>query len=102
MNQKRAENLLYKAGQLIDSDKIIQNNCSFLVEPSFYNYLKSKKHLEMVLKCSPDYHVAYANYAYLLIDMNLCDEMISFDKVSLKKRYPIRLPFTAKRHRHMN
>ncbi len=97
MSDNRAENLFFEADQLIDENKIVDakemlfdllaefpdygrahNHLGWLYNIKFNNYPKAKKHLELAVKFAPDYHAAYSNFAYLLIDMNLYDEMIAF------------------------
>ncbi|TCI94871.1 hypothetical protein [Tenacibaculum sp. M341] len=97
MSDNRAENLFFEADQLIDENKIIEakemlyeiiaefpdygrahNHLGWLYNIKFNNYPKAKRHLELAVKFAPDYHAAYSNYAYLLIDMNMYDDMISF------------------------
>ncbi|SNR15541.1 tetratricopeptide repeat protein [Tenacibaculum jejuense] len=97
MSDNRAENLFFEADQLIDENRIIEakemlidllaefpdygrahNHLGWLYNLKFNNYPKAKKHLELAIKFAPDYHAAYSNYSYLLIDMNLNDEMITF------------------------
>ncbi len=97
MSDNRAENLFFEADQLIDENKIVEakemllellaefpdygrahNHIGWLYNIKFNNYPKAKKHLELAVRFAPDYHAAYSNYAYLLIDMNLYDEMIAF------------------------
>ncbi len=97
MSDNRAENLFFEADQLIDENRIIEakemlidllaefpdygrahNHLGWLYNLKFNNYPKAKKHLELAIKFAPDYHAAYSNYSYLLIDMNLNDEMIAF------------------------
>ncbi len=97
MSDNRAENLFFEADQLIDENKIIEakemlyeiiaefpdygrahNHLGWLYNIKFNNYPKAKMHLELAVKFAPDYHAAYSNYAYLLIDMNMYDDMISF------------------------
>lgn len=97
MSDNRAENLFFEADQLIDENKIVEakealmellaefpdygrahNHLGWLYNLKFNNYPKAKQHLELAVRFAPDYHAAYSNYAYLLIDMNLYDEMITF------------------------
>ena len=97
MSDNRAENLFFEADQLIDENRFIEakemlidllaefpdygrahNHLGWLYNLKFNNYPKAKKHLELAIKFAPDYHAAYSNYSYLLIDMNLNDEMITF------------------------
>ncbi|CAM1340811.1 hypothetical protein [Tenacibaculum amylolyticum] len=99
MSDNRAENLFFEADQLIDENRIVEakemllellsefpdygrahNHLGWLYNIKFNNYPKAKKHLELAIKFAKDYHAAYSNYAYLLIDMNLNDEMITFGK----------------------
>ncbi|WP_075343272.1 tetratricopeptide repeat protein [Tenacibaculum agarivorans] len=97
MSDNRAENLFFEADQLIEENRIVDakemlidllaeypdygrahNHLGWLYNLKFNNYPKAKKHLELAIKFAPDYHAAYSNYSYLLIDMNLNDEMITF------------------------
>lgn len=97
MSDNRAENLFFEADQLIEENQIVEakemliellaefpdygrahNHLGWLYNLKFNNYPKAKTHLELAVKFAPDYHAAYSNYAYLLIDMNLNDEMITF------------------------
>ncbi len=97
MSDSRAENLFFEADQLIEENRVIEakellfdllseypdygrahNHIGWLYNVKFNNFPKSKKHLELAIKYAPDYHATYSNYAYLLIDMNLYDQMIAF------------------------
>lgn len=97
MSDNRAEDLFFEADQMIEENQIVEakerlydlleefpdygrahNHLGWLYNLKFNNYPKAKKHLELAIKFAPDYHAAYSNYAYLLIDMNLNDEMITF------------------------
>lgn len=97
MRENDAENMFFEADELIDDNKIIQakemllellneypdygrahNHLGWLYNVKFNNYPKAEKHLELALKFAADYHAAYSNYAYLLIDMNKYNEMITF------------------------
>lgn len=99
MNENKAENLFFEADQLIDEDKIVEakdvladllsefpdygrahNHLGWLYSVKYNNYTKAKKHLELAIKFSPDYQAVYANYAYLLVEMNFFDKMINFGK----------------------
>jgi tetratricopeptide (TPR) repeat protein len=103
MSDNRAEDLFFEADQLIDENRIVEakemlfdlleefpdygrahNHLGWLYNLKFNNYPKAKKHLELAIKFAPDYHAAYSNYAYLLIDMNLNDEMITFGSKVIK------------------
>lgn len=105
MGEDRAENLFYEADQLIDENKIPEakevllellsefpdygrahNHLGWMYNVKFSNYPKAKNHFELALKYAPDYHAAYSNYAYLLIDMNLYDEMITFGEKAIKSK----------------
>ncbi len=98
-----AENMFFEADQLIDENKIVDakemlyellseypdygrahNHLGWMYNVKFNNYPKAKYHLELALKYAPDYHAAYSNYAYLLIDMNHYNEMITFGEKALK------------------
>lgn len=102
MSEHKAENLFFEADQLIDENKIIEakeilidllsefpdygrahNHLGWLYSVKFNNHVKAKKHLELALKFAPDYQGVYANYSYLLVEMNLYDEMISFGNETL-------------------
>ena len=97
MSDNRAEDLFFEADQLIEENKIVEakemllelldefpdygrahNHLGWLYNLKFNNFPKAKRHLELAIKFAPDYHAAYSNYAYLLIDMYLNDEMITF------------------------
>ncbi|CAL2076458.1 tetratricopeptide repeat protein [Tenacibaculum sp. 190524A05c] len=97
MSDNRAEDLFFEADQMIEENQIVEakerlydlleefpdygrahNHLGWLYNLKFNNYPKAKKHLELAIKFAPDYHAAYSNYSYLLIDMNLNDEMITF------------------------
>ncbi|MGG8495116.1 hypothetical protein ACQY1Q_01755 [Tenacibaculum sp. TC6] len=97
MSEDKAENLFYEADQLIEENKITEakelllellsefpdygrahNHLGWMYNVKFNNFTKAKTHFELALKYAPDYYAVYANYAYLLIDMNLYDEMITF------------------------
>lgn len=99
MSDNRAENLFFEADEMIDDNQIIEakerlyhlleefpdygrahNHLGWLYNLKFNNYPKAKRHLKLAMKFAPDYQAAYSNYAYLLIDMNLYDEMITFGK----------------------
>ena len=103
MSENKAENLFFEADQLIDENKIIEakellldllsqypdygrahNHLGWLYSVKFNNHEKAKKHLELSMKFAPDYQGVYANYAYLLIEMNLYDEMIHFGNEIVK------------------
>ena len=104
MDDYKAEDLFLEADQLIDDDKVIEaknilinlladfpdygrahNHLGWLYSVKFYNFDKAKNHLEHALKFAPDYQAVYANYAYLLVEMNLFDEMIAFGLKYLPK-----------------
>lgn len=104
MSEHKAENLFFEADHLIDENKIIEakevlidllaeypdfgrahNHLGWLYSVKFNNYPKAKNHLELALKFSPDYQAVYANYAYLLVEMNLFDEMITFGNQVVEK-----------------
>ncbi|WP_299837560.1 tetratricopeptide repeat protein [uncultured Tenacibaculum sp.] len=98
-SDNRAENLFFEADKLIEENRIVEakemllellsefpdygrahNHLGWLYNMKFNNYPKAKNHLELAIKFAPDYHAAYSNYSYLLIDMYLNDEMITFGK----------------------
>ena len=97
MGDHRAEDLFLEADQLISDGKYREakelllelladypdygrahNHLGWLYNVKFNNYNKSKQHFELALKFAPDYHAVYGNYSFLLIDMNMFDEMIAF------------------------
>ena len=97
MSDDRAENLFLEADELISDNKIREakeillelladypdygrahNHLGWMYNMKFNNYNKAKQHYELALKFAPDYHAVYTNYSYLLIDMNMFDEMIAF------------------------
>jgi len=97
MSELRAEELFFEADLLIKENKINEaksvllellsdypdygrahNHLGWLYNVKLRNYPKAKIHLELAIKYANDYHAVYANYSYLLIDMNLHDEMIAF------------------------
>ncbi|WP_288956211.1 hypothetical protein [uncultured Polaribacter sp.] len=98
-DESKAEDLFFEADNLIDDNKIKEakevlldllneypdygrahNHLGWLYSVKFNNHTKAKKHLELALKFSPDYQGVYANYAYLLLEMNKYDELINFGK----------------------
>lgn len=103
MGENNAENLFFEADQLIDENKIIEakevlldllsdypdygrahNHLGWLYTVKFNNHKKAKYHLELAMKFAPDYQGVYGNYSYLLVEMNLYDEMILFGNKVLK------------------
>lgn len=97
MGDDNAEDLFFKADQLISENKISEakevllelladypdygrahNHLGWLYNVKLNNNPKAKLHLELAIKYASDYHAVYSNYAYLLIDMNLYEEMIAF------------------------
>ena len=91
--------MFFEADQLISENKITEakellfellseypdygrahNHLGWMYNVKFNNFPKAKNHLELALKYASDYHATYSNYAYLLIDMNLYEEMITFGK----------------------
>ena len=97
MGDNKAENLFFEADQLIDDNKIVEakeilidllseypdygrahNHLGWLYSVKFNNYPKAKNHLELAIKFSPDYQAVYANYVYLLLEMNLYNEILDF------------------------
>ncbi len=93
----KAENLFFEADQLIDDNKIVEakellldilsefpdygrahNHLGWMYQVKFTDHTKAKKHLELAMKYAPNYHAGFSNYSYLLIDMNMYDEMIEF------------------------
>ncbi len=64
---------------------MVDNHLGWLYSVKFNNLSKAKKHLELAIKFSPDYQAVYSNYSYLLIEMNLYDEMIKFGNKALEK-----------------
>lgn len=105
MSDSIAENLFFEADQLIDENKIIEaketlidllreypdygrahNHLGWIYSVKLNNHSKAKKHLELALKFAPDYQGAYSNYSYLLIEMNLYDEMINFGKKTVNDK----------------
>ncbi len=104
MSDNKAENLFFEADQLIDDNKIVEakeilidllsdfpdygrahNHLGWLYSVKFNNYPRAKYHLELAIKFSPDYQGVYANYAYLLVEMNLYDDMIHFGNNAIAK-----------------
>ncbi len=104
MSEGRAENMFFEADELINQGKMVEakelflellsefpdygrahNHLGWLYNMKFNNYPKAKNHLELAIKYAPDYHAAYSNYSYLLIDMNLYDEMITFGSKVINK-----------------
>lgn len=104
MEDNKAEDLFFEADSLIDENKITEakeilidllneypdygrahNHLGWLYSVKFNNHPKAKNHLELALKFSPDYQGAYANYAYLLLEMNKYDELIEFGKKAANK-----------------
>lgn len=97
IDDNSAENLFFEADNLIDENKIQEaksvlldllneypdygrahNHLGWLYSVKFNNHIKAKKHLELALKFSPDYQGVYANYVYLLLEMNQYDALIDF------------------------
>jgi tetratricopeptide (TPR) repeat protein len=98
-DESKAEDLFFEADNLIDENKIVEakevlinllndypdfgrahNHLGWMYSVKFNNHIKAKKHLELALKFSPDYQGVYANYVYLLLEMNKYDELIEFGK----------------------
>lgn len=102
MSENNAENLFFEADQLIEENKIIEakevlrdllneypdygrahNHLGWLYSVKFNNHPKAKNHLELAIKFAPNHQGVYTNYAYLLIEMNLFDEMLVFGKKAI-------------------
>ena len=101
----REEDLFFEADELISENKIQEakeillellaeypdygrahNHLGWLYNVKFNNYPKAKQHYELALKFASDYHAVYSNYSYLLIDMNMFDEMIQFGNKVVKNK----------------
>lgn len=96
-DESRAEDLFLEADELIDENKIKEakevlldllsdypdfgrahNHLGWLFSVKYNDHFKAKKHLELALKFSPNYPGVYANYVYLLLEINKYDELIAF------------------------
>ncbi len=96
-DENNAEDLFFEADNLINENNILEakdlllrllneypdygrahNHLGWLYSVKFNNHTKAKKHLELALKFSPDYQGVYANYVYLLLEMNQYKELIDF------------------------
>lgn len=95
--ESRAEDLFLEADELIDDNKFKEakevlldllndypdfgrahNHLGWLYSAKYNNHTKAKRHLELGLKFSPDYPGVYANYSYLLLEINRYDDLIEF------------------------
>ena len=96
-SDEKAADLFFEADQLINENKIVEakdllleilgefpdygrahNHLGWVYQVKYSDYNRAKKHLELAMKYAPDYHAGYANYAYLLLDMNDYDGLINF------------------------
>ncbi|MEE9408513.1 MAG: hypothetical protein V3V28_10620 [Polaribacter sp.] len=97
MGDIKAEDLFLEADQLSDDNKNIEarnillellsdfpdygrahNLLGWLYQNKFSNNTKAKLHYEMAIKYASDFGGGYNNYAYLLVETNKYDEMLSF------------------------
>lgn len=102
--ESNAEDLFLEADQLIDDNQIKEakevlldllndypdygrahNHLGWLYSVKYNNHKKGKKHLELALKFSPDYAGVYSNYIFLLLEMNLYDDLIKFGNIHVDK-----------------
>lgn len=96
-DENNAEDLFLEADELIDDNKIkkakevlldllgeypdfgrAHNHLGWLYSVKYNDHFKAKKHLELALKFAPNYPGVYANYVYLLLEINKYDELIAF------------------------
>lgn len=100
------ENLFYEADNLISQEKIIEakdllleilendpdyakahNHLGWIYHYKMVDFSKAERHYKLALKYSKDYHAPYGNYAYFLLDTNAYEDMLSFGREALKKKF---------------
>lgn len=105
MNDNKAEDLFLEADQLTDNDKYIEAKevlldllkeypdygrahslLGWMYQDKFSNNDKAKFHYKLSMKYAPTYSSGYNNYAYLLVETNEYDEMLSFGEKHINNK----------------
>jgi len=98
-----AEELFFQADKLVSEDNIVEakdmlfeilenhpdhgkthNHLGWIFHYKMIDYKKAREHYKYSIKYSSNYYAAYVNYAYLLVDLGDCNEMLKFGQEALK------------------